>query len=177
MQNMFYSWENPVYSEYMINLLDHLEPRLYEPGSTIAQQQQESIEKTFIMMGIIKIGHKTRQRNKDNKKIEGVMKYTHSLKAGGTIGTEMMFDLKSYFTYTASSEPVECFAIRKTNWRRIQLHKMGDGEAQIVYNQILFKYKQKQLLDFLRLVYLPQKQIKKCLTDRASFCKIVSFKK
>ena len=170
---MFYSWDNPVYSDFMVKLLDHLEPRLFEPGSSIAQQQQEIIEKTFIMKGTIKIGHNARQRNKATKKIEGVIKYTHSLKAGGTVGAEMMFDLKSYFTYTASRQPVECFAIRKTNWRRIQLHKMGDVEAQIIYNQILFKYKQRQLLDFLRLVYLPPKQIQKCLAQKTSFCEIV----
>ena len=139
----------------------------------ITYQKQEVIEKTFIMKGAIRIGHNARQRNKTTKKIESLIKYTHSLKEGGTIGTEMMFDLKSYFTYTTASQPVEGFAIRKTNWRRIQLYKMGDGEAQIIYNQILFKYKQRQLLDFLRMVYMPPKQIQKCLAERASFCEFV----
>ena len=66
----------------------------------------------------------------------------HAIKPGTTVCCEMMFDLKSYFHYRAPVKGFECFALRKTNWRRLQLIKLNNKDGQMTWNHILMKYKQ-----------------------------------
>ena len=80
----------------------------------------------------------------------------------------MMFDLKSYFHYRAPAKGLECFAIRKTNWRRIQLQAVNNDDQQMTWNHILLKYKQRQLLDFLRMIYMPMQQQKKLYLNKST---------
>lgn len=118
MPSLFYDWSNHVYAQFMINLLDNLEPRFYDPGTVVAKQQLKVIEKTFVVQGAIKIGFTSWRKDKNSSKIRQATRYVHAIGRGRTIGFEMLFDLNAYFTCT-TSQVTECFAIRKTNWRRI----------------------------------------------------------
>ena len=79
-----------------------------------------------------------------------------------------MFDIKSYFHYRAPAKGLECFAIRKTNWRRLQLKAVNNDEQQMTWNHILLKYRQQQLLDFLRVIYMPMQQLKKQYLNKST---------
>ena len=95
--NMFYSWENTIYAEFMLAFLNLLEPRNYHPEEMIATQGDGVIEKIFVMNGEINVGFSGILRSTLKRSV----KYTHSIKPGLTVCSEMMFDLKSYFHYRA----------------------------------------------------------------------------
>lgn len=66
----------------------------------------------------------------------------------------MMFNINSKFYYKSSTY-TEAFSLRRTNWRRITIRKLGDVDAQNTYNKIVFKFQRRLLYDFINKLYNP----------------------
>lgn len=53
----FYTFEDQIYSQFMLNLMNLLEVRSYEKGDFIANEMDESLELLFVESGIYEVGY------------------------------------------------------------------------------------------------------------------------
>lgn len=59
--NNFMTWDNEVYSEFMKNVLNNLEPRIFEAGKFIYGQWQPVVEQVFLTDGKVEVGVLSKQ--------------------------------------------------------------------------------------------------------------------
>lgn len=60
----------------------------------------------------------------------------------------MVFNINSIFLSKVSSLKAECFSIRKSNWKHFISQAQADPERQIIFDQILYKFKRNLFIDF-----------------------------
>ena len=58
----FFSWDDQVYRDFMIEVLQNLEPRVEEKGTILYRELEEISEIIFIESGIIDIGFEITRR-------------------------------------------------------------------------------------------------------------------
>ena len=124
--NQFYGWNNPAYADFVIGVLNNLEPRILEPNSVIFHEKQMVFENYYLTKSQILVGIGLK---KGLSKIQSV-KYVTQLKAGDLVGVEMLFDICSKFYYRTQASRIECLGMRKTNWLKLQNGISGDGEYE-----------------------------------------------
>lgn len=103
---VFYTWDNQIYRDMMMDILYKLEPRM-EPANKILFMTIEEVEEMFfIVKGSIEIGFE----------LSRVAKYVVRLNEGGAIGIyNITFNKKTMFQYRVKHE-FHGFTIRKDNW-------------------------------------------------------------
>jgi hypothetical protein len=103
----FYTWNDQVYKEFMMDVLFSLEPRKYSSDSILYDEMESVTELLFLQKGRIGIGFRI------NKEIKFGMYQTD----GCVVGTYgMVFDSRTEFVYQTFSR-VEGQAIRKEKWQ------------------------------------------------------------
>ena len=108
----FYDWDMLIYKEFMMTILNLLEPRLRSKESIVYQTVEDVEEMYFIMKGSVNIGFEF------NRNIINVVR----LRQGCAIGAyNCTFDKKTIFNYSVNSR-LEAFIIRKREW----YHLMND---------------------------------------------------
>lgn len=111
-----------MYSDFMLMLLDILEPRLFESDTVLFTENVPLFEQFFITRGKIMVGYREvlvgSQRELFQKSELEVLCHMHP---GHCVGSEMILDMIPVFLYK-SLDPIECFSIRKSNWRLIEMH-------------------------------------------------------
>lgn len=55
--NIYYNWDDLVYAEFMVGLLDILEPNIYEAGAFIMAEKQPVVNLIFIIKGEVEVGY------------------------------------------------------------------------------------------------------------------------
>jgi len=106
-KHSYYNWENPVYSDFMIDILKSLEPRRYPENEIIYQELDEILEMTFMITGSFNVGYE----------INKVKKYKLHFNCGKNDdstfgGFNTLFFKKSMFIYKCKNE-IEGYAIRR----------------------------------------------------------------
>jgi hypothetical protein len=102
----YYTWNDRVYRDYMINMLQHLEPIMHEASTIIISELDEFGEISFIDKGTIGIGYE----------INKVTKYCITMKDKAVIGAYgCTFNQRAAFIYTAINA-CEGFFVRKRQW-------------------------------------------------------------
>lgn len=121
-QLQFYSWDDQIYRQMMIDILSKLEPRKEPAFSVIFQTIEEVQEIFFIMKGSIEIGFEVSRKPK----------YVLRLTRGGVIGIfNVTFNRKTMFSYRVRHE-FEGYTIRKDNWKQI----INNEEYELITNQM-----------------------------------------
>lgn len=95
----YYTFEDEVYLNFMVQWIDNLEPRLLPKGTIIADEIEELNEMYFIMKGRAAVGFE----------VNKVKKYCLELRDHFVIGSHAtVFDHTSEFIYTATKD---CFGM------------------------------------------------------------------
>lgn len=105
-QPSFYTWENQKYQNFMLSILQYLEPRREEKGVMLVRELDEFNEVYFFNRGIYEIGFEINHRN------FYVLRYKNSNVIGAYGVT---FNVRALFLYQTFSI-CEGFSIRKQNW-------------------------------------------------------------
>lgn len=105
----FYTYENDMYSEMMINLMNSLEVRIYKKDSVIARELDDCAELLFVEKGTYKVGYEI------NNKLFFRRCFGMCSKIGGF---EICYKMRFMFYYKVS-KPLRCLAIRKWNFLKL----------------------------------------------------------
>jgi len=107
--NDFYTWEDQVYREFMLQILMNLEPRHELAGATLFEELEEINEVLFISRGQCDVGFEV------NKIKKFVLRFFNKTVVGAYNCT---FNIRSVFCYRCNSE-CEGYSIRKSHWLKI----------------------------------------------------------
>lgn len=120
----FYTWEDTVYREFMVDILLCLKPRQAYKGETMLRPLMSVDEVIFIEKGSIDIGFV----------LNDIAKNVVRLREGGVIGVfNVTFNIKTRFMYTCSSYHADLYGINKPDWQRI----MGiSGHCDTDYSEV-----------------------------------------
>ena len=143
----FYTYENEMYSEMMINLMNSLEVRRYKKDQVIARELDDCPELLFVEKGTYKVGYEI------NNKLFFRKCFGMCTKIGGF---EICYKKRFLFYYKVS-QPLHCLAIRKENFEMLIINyplitpqmkiKFWNHYSQHVY-QPLMKFKNIDIRDF-----------------------------
>lgn len=106
---VFYNWNDPIYRDFMIELLQHLEPH-FEHKDAILYQELELIQEIlFHQEGLIDVGYE----------VSRVPRYVIRMPTGSIIGAwNCLKNQKSLFQFKCSSE-IKGFMLRKLIWKQL----------------------------------------------------------
>lgn len=114
----YFTWEDRVYRDFMIDILTHLRPRRAFAGELLFKSLESVEEVLFIAEGSVDVGYE----------INAKTKFVIRLKKGGVIGSyNCTFNVKTKFIYMVYSE-VESYVIQKKEWHRIMGISSDDGQ-------------------------------------------------
>lgn len=110
----YFTWDTDIYSEMMLDLLQHLEPRFEEKDVTLLDELDEVSEVVLFVRGKFDIGFEV------NGKRRFVKRFTNSStsvnNAGAMIGAHgVSFNKRSRFVYQTASR-CDGFFVRKSSW-------------------------------------------------------------
>ena len=103
----FYTYDDQVFSEFILNYLQRLSPRYIEKGERLFLEQEEVDEIIFVMQGTYAIGFEI------NKKEKMVIRQGQ---VGIIGGFECAYGRRSLYIYKALSI-IEGYFIRKKGWK------------------------------------------------------------
>lgn len=149
----------------MTSYLLLLEPRYLKPNQMLMEEKITIAEQYYIMKGKVDIGfnntiNKYLAKAFKLKQRDQAIKYVVTVEEGNCVGIELNFSLKAKFYYKVSNTYCDCLSIRKTTWRRFALNRQSDIEMKRLSDRIIFKFRQKQLYDFMKDQYFPITQVK-----------------
>jgi len=104
-----YKWDDQNYRDFMIMVLEHLEPRFESKGSVLFEELEEISEVIFISKGLVDIGYEI------NKKKKYVMRFTNRVVIGAY---NCCFNKRASFIYRCKSD-CSGYSIRKSVWMEI----------------------------------------------------------
>lgn len=109
-RHSFYSWSNFEYQNFMIQVLQNLEPVQYSQGTFLFTELDDVNEVIFIGDGLYDVGYEI------NKQIHLKMRFPGKTVIGGF---EACFDKRCLFIYKTY---ITCkgYIIRKQNWRKLE---------------------------------------------------------
>jgi len=126
-QHSYYSWENYIYQQFMMQILRSLEPRR-ELGDTILFKELEDIDEViFFPRGVYDIGYS----------FGGEIKYKLRFTNRALIGAyPVTFGKKTEYVYRTVTT-CRGFFIRKSNWKNIMNHheEITDQFKAAIMNQ------------------------------------------
>ena len=126
---VYYTWLDKPYQQFMQNILYNLEPVKYNQFFTIALETEEFGQVTFIQNGTVKIGFELMKTQ------HFVLKKEHSCVVGAY---GLSFNQRSKFIFRIFSKQATGYFIRRENWQSILSDK---PEIAIIWLQnIIFDY-------------------------------------
>jgi len=102
----FFSWGDADYREFMITLLQHLEPKREPKGTILYDELDEYDQVIFVMRGEVVVGFEI------NKERRYCMKFAEKCVIGPY---NVTFNQRAVFIYTCLTN-IQGFFIRKSNW-------------------------------------------------------------
>ena len=106
---LFYTWNDSIYRDFMIEVLTNLEPICAKENTILYNELDEFGEIIFVQKGIVSIGYEL------NKMRKMSLKYIDHCVIGAYGVT---FNLRSQFVYMASTQ-INGYFIRKSMWYMI----------------------------------------------------------
>ena len=103
----FYCWDDPIYSGFMVNLLQMLIPRREQKGAVLFKTLEEVNEIFFIEQGSVNIGFEINRGHR----------FVIRLSSGGVVGGyNCTFNRKTLFVYQVCQD-MEAQTLKKHEWR------------------------------------------------------------
>ena len=115
----YYTWQDQIYRDFMMQILQKLEPRYMSKNQMIFEELDDINEIIFVQQGQVDIGYEV------NKKKKFVIRYINKTLIGAFNCT---FNIRAIFCYLAKTV-CEGFMIRKVDWMQILRESPVIGEV------------------------------------------------
>tara|TARA_B110000285_G_C15110831_1_gene611009 strand:- start:487 stop:900 length:414 start_codon:yes stop_codon:yes gene_type:complete len=113
-QYSFYTWDSDIYSEMMLDMMHHLEPRYEEKDEIVFDELEEITEVVLYVKGKFDIGFELNNERYFVKRFQNSASSVSN--TGAMIGAHgVAFNKRSRFVYKTASR-CSGFFIRKRNW-------------------------------------------------------------
>lgn len=113
----FFTWDSDLYSEMMLDLMQHMEPRSEEKDVTIFDELDEISEVVLFVRGKFDIGFEVNGKRFFVKRFTNSSSSVHN--AGAMIGAHgASFNKRSRFIYKTATR-CDGFFIRKRMWNEV----------------------------------------------------------
>ena len=114
----FYSAKDPEYQQFMLELITKLEPRFYDEGEFINQQESSWKEATYIMEGTYKLGY---FNIVDNVEVSEQHSFLHTLEYMNPLVNDypLLFAKRSDICYYCETN-IRGFCLEQNSWAKIK---------------------------------------------------------